>query len=161
VLAGRLRTDRRGQFGIEAASGLRRCVGQALGGLFPAPMRPTVPLHTAGACCQRAEPAALQWPQRKPWLDEACQPQFSAGVAHASRKPRQLGRDYNESRAIGARASRLRTAEQTGDCPLLGVLHAIPSTTVSSVGCADSRPAMHCGTAAAYAGGRRRPWTTR
>jgi membrane-associated phospholipid phosphatase len=69
------------------------------------------PHTTAGAYVPTAQPAALPWAQRKPWLMSGAT-QFRPGP------PPALGsatwaRDYDEVRAIGARGSARRTPEQT------------------------------------------------
>ncbi len=68
--------------------------------------------HAApGAYVPTAPVAATQWPQRKPWLmhDAA---QFRPGPPPALGST-QWARDYNEVKALGARASAQRNAEQT------------------------------------------------
>jgi hypothetical protein len=68
--------------------------------------------HAApGAWVPTAGAAASQWPQRKPWL--MSEPaQFRPGPPPAL-EGAQWAKDYNEVKAVGARASRERTAEQT------------------------------------------------
>lgn len=68
--------------------------------------------HAApGAYVPTAGVAAPQWPQRRPWLlsDAA---QFRPGPPPALDSA-QWKRDYDEVKALGSRASRLRTPEQT------------------------------------------------
>jgi hypothetical protein len=69
------------------------------------------PHTTPGAYVPTATPAVTQWPQRKPWLMRdaaqfrpAAPPALNGGV---------WARDFNEVRAMGGRASALRSAEQT------------------------------------------------
>ena len=78
------------------------------GAAAPESYRPrTVP----GVYVPTVIPAVPQWPQRKPWV-MARPDQFRPGPP-----PRLTGklwaRDYNEIKALGARASASRTAEQT------------------------------------------------
>ncbi len=68
--------------------------------------------HAApGAWVPTTEPAAVQWPQRKPWLLK------SATEVRPDPPPAlnsdAWARDYNEVKAIGGRVSTLRSAEQT------------------------------------------------
>jgi hypothetical protein len=68
--------------------------------------------HAApGAYVPTTPAAATQWPQRKPWLmsDAA---QFRPGPPPALDST-QWARDYNEVKALGAKASAQRSAEQT------------------------------------------------
>jgi PAP2 superfamily len=68
--------------------------------------------HAApGAFVPTTAVAAPHWPQRKPWLlaDAA---QFRPGPPPALNSS-QWARDYNEVKAVGAKASQQRTAEQT------------------------------------------------
>jgi hypothetical protein len=69
------------------------------------------PHTTAGAYVPTAAPAAPQWPKRRPWL------MTSAAQFRPAPPPSLTGeiwaRDYNEVKALGARASRQRSAEQT------------------------------------------------
>ena len=58
-----------------------------------------------------AEPAAVQWPQRKPWLLKNAA-EVRPGPPPALNSD-AWARDYNEVKAIGARASKLRSTEQT------------------------------------------------
>ena len=68
--------------------------------------------HTSpGQYVPTAGVAAPQWPQRKPWL-MASASQFRPGPPPALASA-QWARDYNEVKALGARNSRQRTAEQT------------------------------------------------
>jgi hypothetical protein len=69
------------------------------------------PHATAGHYVPTAAPAAPQWSKRKPWLmtDAA---QFRPGPPPALTSD-AWARDYNEVKALGARASKQRTAEQT------------------------------------------------
>lgn len=68
--------------------------------------------HAApGAYVPTTGVAASQWPQRKPWL-MADAAQFRPGPPPALGSA-QWARDYNEVKALGAKASRERTAEQT------------------------------------------------
>ncbi len=68
--------------------------------------------HAApGAWVPTAEPAAVQWPRRRPWL------LGSAAEVRPDPPPAlnsdAWARDYNEVKAIGSKASTLRSAEQT------------------------------------------------
>ena len=74
----------------------------------PEAYRPTT---TAGAYVPTTIPATTMWPQRKPWL-LASASQFRPGAPPALTSER-WARDYNEIKAIGGRASTLRSAEQT------------------------------------------------
>jgi membrane-associated phospholipid phosphatase len=56
-------------------------------------------------------PAAVQWPQRKPWLMTSAA-QFRPGPPPALASE-TWARDYKEVKALGARSSTQRTAEQT------------------------------------------------
>jgi hypothetical protein len=69
------------------------------------------PHTTAGTYVPTVVPAAVQWPQRKPWLMTS-PAQFRPGP------PPKLtsevwARDYNEIKALGGKNSTRRTAEQT------------------------------------------------
>ena len=68
--------------------------------------------HAApGAYVPTAGVAAAQWPQRKPWL-MASAAQFRPGPPPSLNSER-WARDFNEVKALGAKASRSRSAEQT------------------------------------------------
>ncbi len=68
--------------------------------------------HTiAGAYVPTATPAVTQWPQRKPWLMSTAA-QFRPGPPPALNSATWT-RDYNEIKALGAKNSTQRTAEQT------------------------------------------------
>ncbi len=68
--------------------------------------------HAApGQYVPTAPVATPQWPQRKPWLMDSAS-QFRPATPHALASA-QWARDYNEVKALGARNSRVRTAEQT------------------------------------------------
>ncbi|UUX96300.1 DUF3455 domain-containing protein [Aquabacterium sp. J223] len=68
--------------------------------------------HAApGAYVPTAGVAAAQWPQRQPWLMTGAA-QFRPGPPPALTSA-QWARDFNEVKALGARASRQRTPEQT------------------------------------------------
>lgn len=69
------------------------------------------PFTSAGIYVPTATPAVTQWPQRKPWL-MASSSQFRPGAPTALPSDAWT-RDYNESKAFGAKASTQRTAEQT------------------------------------------------
>jgi hypothetical protein len=69
------------------------------------------PHAAAGAYVPTPLPAALSWPQRTPWLMETAT-QFRPGPPPAL-SSEAWARDYNEVRTLGARASTMRTAEQT------------------------------------------------
>ena len=56
-------------------------------------------------------PAATQWPQRRPWA-MARPDQYRPGPPPELRSPR-WAKDYNEIKALGAKNSSTRTAEQT------------------------------------------------
>ncbi len=77
----------------------------------PLPAETYRPHAAAGYYVPTAAPAASQWSKRKPWLmtDAA---QFLPGPPPALTSD-TWARDYNEVKALGARASKLRTAEQT------------------------------------------------
>jgi hypothetical protein len=69
------------------------------------------PYTTAGVYVPTVVPAAVQWPQRKPWL--------MSGPAQLRPGPpppltsERWARDYNEVKALGGKNSTRRTAEQT------------------------------------------------
>ncbi len=68
--------------------------------------------HTSpGRYVPTATPAVPQWPQRTPWL-MAGAAQFRPGPPPVLTSER-WARDYNEIKAVGGRASTLRTPEQT------------------------------------------------
>jgi PAP2 superfamily len=69
------------------------------------------PFTTAGHYVPTTLPAAPQWPQRKPWLMTSPM-QFRPGPPPALDSAR-WARDYNEIKAIGAKSSTLRSAEQS------------------------------------------------
>jgi PAP2 superfamily len=69
------------------------------------------PQASPGRYVPTVVPAVPQWPQRRPWLMES-PAQFRPGPPPAMTSER-WARDYNEIKAIGGRASRVRTPEQT------------------------------------------------
>jgi membrane-associated phospholipid phosphatase len=69
------------------------------------------PHTTPGAYVPTSAPAAVQWPQRKPWLMTGAA-QFRPGPPPALTSE-TWARDLNEVKALGARSSTRRTAEQT------------------------------------------------
>jgi hypothetical protein len=69
------------------------------------------PLTSAGIYVPTATPAVPQWPQRKPWLMDSAW-QFRP-PAPALLSGERWALDYNEVKALGARTSSHRTAEQT------------------------------------------------
>lgn len=69
------------------------------------------PHTTPGVYVPTVVPAATQWPQRRPWLLESAH-QFRP-VAPPALTSERWARDYNEIKALGARDSRQRSAEQT------------------------------------------------
>jgi hypothetical protein len=69
------------------------------------------PHATPGAYVPTASPAAIQWPQRKPWLLEKAS-QFRPAAPPALTSER-WARDFNETKALGGRDSKQRSAEQT------------------------------------------------
>jgi PAP2 superfamily len=69
------------------------------------------PHTSAGAYVPTVVPAVPQWPQRKPWL-MASAAQFRPGPPPALTSE-QWTRDFNESRAMGGKASARRSTEQT------------------------------------------------
>jgi hypothetical protein len=69
------------------------------------------PHAAAGAYVPTATPAALAWPQRKPWLMTSAA-EFRPGPPPAVTSAR-YAREYNEVKAIGAKTSTQRSAEQT------------------------------------------------
>jgi hypothetical protein len=69
------------------------------------------PHAAAGAYVPTASPAAPTWSQRKPWLMTSAA-QFRPGPPPALTSD-AWARDYNEVKAIGAKNSTLRSAEQT------------------------------------------------
>lgn len=72
---------------------------------------PHRPHAAAGAYVPTAEPAAVQWPQRRPWLLKNAA-EVRPGPPPALNSD-AWARDYNEVKEIGARASKLRSTEQT------------------------------------------------
>jgi PAP2 superfamily len=69
------------------------------------------PHTTAGAYVPTVIPAALPWPQRKPWLMTS-PAQFRPGPPPALTSD-VWARDFNEVKALGGKNSTQRTAEQT------------------------------------------------
>jgi hypothetical protein len=69
------------------------------------------PRTTAGTYVPTALPAFPQWPQRKPWV-MASAGQFRPGPPPSLASERWV-RDYNEIKALGAKTSAERSAEQT------------------------------------------------
>jgi PAP2 superfamily len=69
------------------------------------------PQTAPGAYVVTATPAVPQWPQRKPWL-MASASQFRPGPPPAL-SSEAWARNYNEVKALGAKVSAQRTAEQT------------------------------------------------
>jgi hypothetical protein len=69
------------------------------------------PHASAGAYVPTVVPAVPQWPQRKPWL-MASAAQFRPGPPPALTSE-QWARDFNETKAMGGKASARRSAEQT------------------------------------------------
>jgi len=69
------------------------------------------PHATAGVYVPTALPAATQWPQREPWL-MASTAQFRPAPPPALTSE-SWARDYNEVKALGAKSSARRSAEQT------------------------------------------------
>jgi hypothetical protein len=94
--------------------------------------------HAApGAYVPTAAVAAPQWPQRKPWL-MADAAQFRPGPPPALGSAR-WARDYNEVKALGAKASRERTPEQTEvarfwDYSLPPIYHAVARSVANAPG---------------------------
>jgi hypothetical protein len=86
------------------------------------------PATTPGAYVPTVLPAVTQWSQRKPWLLERAD-QFRPGPPPALTSERWQ-RDYDEIKALGARDSRSRSAEQTAigrfwDYSLPDVYHGV------------------------------------
>lgn len=86
------------------------------------------PFTSAGTYVPTGTPAAVQWPQRKPWA-MANPAQFRPAPPPALTSD-TWARDYNETRLIGARNSTQRTAEQTDiarfwDYSLPAVYHGV------------------------------------
>jgi PAP2 superfamily len=78
------------------------------GAATPESLRP----HTsAGVYVPTVMPAVPQWPQRKPWLMQSAA-QFRPGPPPALTSER-WARDFNETKALGGRASTQRSVEQT------------------------------------------------
>jgi hypothetical protein len=97
--------------GISAGEEAARAVLAARSGDGAATGEAYRPHAAAGAYVPSAMPAALHWPQRRPWL-------MSGAAQFRPAAPPALGsdrwaRDYNEVRLLGAKASSARTAEQT------------------------------------------------
>jgi len=86
------------------------------------------PHTTPGVYVPTVTPAVVAWPQRKPWLLERAD-QFRPGAPPALTSER-WARDYNEVKALGARDSKRRSAEQTAiarfwDYSLPAVYHGV------------------------------------
>jgi hypothetical protein len=94
--------------------------------------------HAApGAYVPTAAVAAPQWPQRAPWLMSGAA-QFRPGPPPALDSAR-WARDYNEVKALGARASRERTPGQTEaarfwDYSLPPIYHAVARSVANAPG---------------------------
>lgn len=69
------------------------------------------PHAVAGVYVPTATPAAVPWPQRKPWL--LASPAQLRPAAPPALTSETWARDFNEVKALGSRASTRRTAEQT------------------------------------------------
>lgn len=69
------------------------------------------PATTAGAYVPTVLPAVTQWTRRKPWMLDRID-QFRPGPPPALTSERWR-RDYDETKTLGARESRTRSAEQT------------------------------------------------
>jgi hypothetical protein len=69
------------------------------------------PHTSAGVYVPTVVPAVPQWPQRKPWLMTSAA-QFRPGPPPALTSE-QWTRDFNETKAMGSKASARRSAEQT------------------------------------------------
>jgi PAP2 superfamily len=69
------------------------------------------PHTSAGVYVPTTVPAVPQWPQRKPWLMQSAA-QFRPGPPPALASER-WARDFNETKALGGRASTQRSVEQT------------------------------------------------
>lgn len=99
------------------------------------------PQTTAGAYVPTVVPAAAQWPQRKPWL-LASPAQFRPGPPPALGSE-SWARDFNEIKAIGAKQSTRRSAEQTEvaafwEATLPSIYHGV----LRSVGTAPGRDVL-------------------
>ena len=99
------------------------------------------PYTAPGQYVPTVVPAALQWPQRKPWLLERAD-QFRPGPPPALSSER-WARDYNEIKALGVREGAQRSAEQTEigrfwDYSLPAVYHGV----VRSVALQPGRDAL-------------------
>jgi len=86
------------------------------------------PHTTAGVYVPTVTPAVVTWPQRRPWLLERAD-QVRPGPPPALNSER-WARDYNEVKALGARDSKQRSAEQTAvarfwDYSLPAVYHGV------------------------------------
>lgn len=95
------------------------------------------PHTTPGAYVPTALPAVTQWPQRKPWLLERAD-QFRPGPPPALDSARWV-RDFNEIKALGARESKQRSAEQTEigrfwDYSLPAIYHGVVRSVAQSPG---------------------------
>jgi hypothetical protein len=69
------------------------------------------PHAVAGVYVPTASPAAVQWPQRKPWL--LASPAQLRPAAPPALTSETWARDFNEVKALGSRNSTWRTPEQT------------------------------------------------
>lgn len=95
------------------------------------------PHTTPGAYVPTTLPAVTQWPQRKPWLLERAD-QFRPGPPPALDSARWV-RDFNEIKALGARESKQRSAEQTEigrfwDYSLPAIYHGVVRSVAQSPG---------------------------
>lgn len=95
------------------------------------------PHTTPGAYVPTTLPAVTQWPQRKPWLLERAD-QFRPGPPPALDSARWV-RDFNETKALGARESKQRSAEQTEigrfwDYSLPAIYHGVVRSVALSPG---------------------------
>lgn len=95
------------------------------------------PHTTPGAYVPTALPAVTQWPERKPWLLERAD-QFRPGPPPALDSARWV-RDFNEIKALGARESKQRSAEQTEigrfwDYSLPSIYHGVVRSVALSPG---------------------------
>ena len=101
------------------------------------------PTTTPGTYVPTALPAVTQWPQRKPWLLDRAD-QFRPGAPPALTSERWK-RDYDEIKALGARDSRTRSAEQTAigrfwDYSLPDIYYGVVRSVVQATGQPSGQP---------------------
>ena len=102
-----------------------------------APAEPYRPHAAPGAYVPTVAPAAANWPQRRPWL-MASPAQFRPAPPPALTSDAWT-RDYNEVKALGAKVSAQRSAEQTEiarfwEYSLPGIYHGVVRSVAAAPG---------------------------